>query len=150
MHITFPSNTRQTIENIINTIGREVTFVNVTKSGCPTCGLDPKTDTSTDSFCPTCSGEYWILTEVPSGIVGHVTWKFSEQENWVTGGMTFVGDGKVKVMYSGPYLEWIEASDHIIVDGRVSDIEKVTILGVPSPNRIVLDFKERYKKDDTG
>lgn len=150
MHIPFPANTRQTIEDIINSIGREVTFVTATRSGCPTCGLDPVTNTSIDSFCPTCSGEYWILTETPSGIVGHITWKFSEEENWVTGGMTFVGDGKVKVMYSGPYLDWINSSEYMIVDGRVADIEKVTVLGVPSLNRIILDFKERRKQDDPG
>lgn len=148
MNILFPSNTRETIQNIIDTIGREVLFVSATLSGCYNCSLDPITNTSVNSFCPVCSGEYWIKQEMASGITAHVTWKFSELEDWQAGGIVSKGDGIVKIMYSGPYLAAIDSSEYMVVDGREVDIEKVTVLGVPSLNRIVIDFKERIKRDE--
>src|SRR5690349_21577545 len=148
--ITWPAGTRDVIEEIINAIGRDVTFVTSTLSGCYNCDLDPVTDTSTDSFCPICSGLYWIPTYSGHDITAHVTWKFSDKQDWQTGGMTFLGDGIVKVMYSGPYMDIIEETDYMVVDGSQVNIEKVTLLGVPSVNRIILDFKERQKNDDTA
>lgn len=148
MQVVFPSNTRDVIENIINAIGRDVQFVSSTLSGCSDCSLDPVTNTSTDSFCETCSGQYWIPTYSSNNIKAHVTWKFADLDNWQTGGHVLNGDGTVKVMYSGIYMDIIESSDYLIVDGKVVDIEKVTLLGVPSINRIVLNFKERKKEDD--
>ena len=150
MQITFPSGTRDTIENIINAIGRPVTFVTSTVSGCYNCSLDPVTDTSTDSFCAVCSGVYWIHTWSGYDITAHITWKFADKDDWTTGGLTFLGDGIVKIMYSGPYMDIVDSTDYIVVDGKQANIEKVTLLGVPSINRIILDFKERNKEDDNS
>lgn len=149
MNITWPSGTRDTIENIINTIGRDVLFYSSTLSGCYNCSLDPVTNTSTDSFCGVCSGVYWIPTWSGDSIRAHVTWKFADNEEYHTGGSVFLGDGIVKVMYSGPYMDIIDNSDYAVVDGKQVDIQKITLLGVPSVNRIILDFKERSKEDDT-
>jgi hypothetical protein len=145
MQISWPSNTRNVIESIINTIGRNVTFYSATLSGCTAsgCSLDPITDTSTNSFCPVCSGEYWIPTWSGDDIMAHVTWKFSGEDEFHTGGTVFLGDGIIKVMYSGPYMNIINSADYVAVDGKQVDIQRVTLLGVPSVNRIVLDFKER-------
>jgi hypothetical protein len=142
---SWPSNTRNVIESIINTIGRNVTFYSATLSGCTAsgCSLDPITDTSTNSFCPVCSGEYWIPTWSGDDIMAHVTWKFSGEDEFHTGGTVFLGDGIIKVMYSGPYMNIINSADYVAVDGKQVDIQRVTLLGVPSVNRIVLDFKER-------
>lgn len=148
MHITFPSNTRDTIEEIINAIGRNITFFTSTLSGCYNCSLDPVTNTSTDSFCPICSGVYWISTYSGYDIVAHVTWKYADKDKWETGGHVFLGDGIVKVMYSGPYMDVINETDYMLVDGKQVSIEKITLLGVPTLNRIILDFKERNKQDE--
>lgn len=148
MDILFPSNTREIIENIIDAIGRDVEFVSSTLSGCYNCSLDVVTNTSTDSFCPVCSGEYWIPTYSSEFIRAHVTWKFADKENWQTGGYIWNGDGIVKIMYSGPYMDTVNNSDFMVVDGKVVDIEKVVLLGVPTVNRIILDFKERLKDND--
>lgn len=147
----FPTNTRSVIESIIDNIGRNVTFYTSTLSGCTAsgCGLDPVTDTSINSFCPVCSGTYWIPIWSGYDIKAHVTWKFSEQDEFHTGGTVFLGDGIIKVMYSGPYMNIINNTEYVGVDGKQVDIQRVTLLGVPSINRIILDFKERSKEDDT-
>jgi len=148
MQITWPSDTRDTIENIITAIGRDVTFYTSTISGCYNCTLDPVTNTSTNSFCPVCSGVYWIPLYSGYNITAHVTWKYADKDKWETGGHVFIGDGIIKVMYSGPYMDIIEDTDYAVVDGKQVNIEKITLLGVPSINRIVLDFKERNKEDE--
>lgn len=148
MQITFPSGTRQVIENIINAIGRDVTFYTSTISGCSNCTLDPVTNTSTDSFCEVCSGIYWIPTWSGTDIRAHVTWKFADKDQWETGGHVFIGDGIVKIMYSGPYMDVVNNTKYMVVDGKQANIEKITLLGVPSINRIVLDFKERNKDNE--
>lgn len=149
MHIEWPTDTKVVIEDIINTIGRDVTFITSTLSGCYNCSLDPVTGTSTNSFCPVCSGIYWIPLYSGTDIISHITWKFSDKGDWQTGGITFLGDGIVKIMYSGPYMNIVDNTDYMVVDGVQVDIQKVTLLGVPSINRIILDFKERQKTDDT-
>lgn len=145
MQISYPTNTRSIIESIINSIGRNVTFYSATLSGCTAsgCGLDPVTDTAINSFCTVCSGEYWIPTWSGDDIKAHVTWKFSGEDEFHTGGTVFLGDGIIKVMYSGPYMNIINSADYVLVDGKQVDIQRVTLLGVPSVNRIILDFKER-------
>jgi len=147
----FPSNTRETIENIINNIGRYVTFYSSTLSGCSAsgCSLDPVTGTSVNSFCSVCSGYFWIPTWSGDDIKAHVTWKYADDIQFNTGGMTFLGDGIVKIMYSGPYMDIVNKAEYLGVDGKQVDIQRVTLLGVPSINRISLDFKERSKEDDT-
>ena len=152
MIITFPSGTRQVIESIIDSIGRPVTFWTSSLSGCSAsgCGLDPITNTSINSFCPVCSGDYWIPAWSGYDIKAHITWKFSDQDDYQTGGNVFLGDGIVKIMYSGPYMDIIDRTEYMGVDGKQADIKRVTLLGVPSINRIVLDFKQRSKEDDTA
>ena len=149
MQIQWPSGTREVIENIIDAIGRNVTFYTKTVSGCYNCSLDPITNTSTNSFCAVCSGIYWIPTWSGHDIKAHVTWKYSEYDEFHTGGKVFLGDGIIKVMYSGPYMNIIDNTEYVGLDGKQVDIQRVTLLGVPSINRIVLDFKERSKDDTT-
>lgn len=140
----FPSNTRDFIESIIHQIGREVDFFYVYSSyGCPICDLDPVTETSVDSYCPVCSGEYWI--DVYSGVTmsAHVSWKFDFQNEFEPGGRYFIGDAKVKVMHTAEREAIIKTpKTYLIVDDKTMDIQKQTLMGTPI-NRIILDLKER-------
>ena len=95
MEILFPEDTEETIDAIRDAIGRDVLFVTATYSGCNTCSLDPTTNTSTDSFCPTCSGIYWIPTYTENAINAHVTWAGADIMGWVAGGQYFDGDCRV-------------------------------------------------------
>lgn len=142
----FPSNTRDTIENIINMIGRDVTFYTVTSlSGCSLCNLDPVSNTSTDSFCPTCSGDYWI--PVYSGWVttAHVTWGKSEDKEWQTGGMVDNGDVTAKFMHSQVAEEIVHNAKYVVLDDRIMDISNIILRGVPDINRIIVKLKERER-----
>ena len=149
MIVTWPSDTKAIITSIIDAIGRDVTFYTATLSGCSAsgCSLDPVTDTSTNSFCAYCSGTYWIQTLSGYTTKAHVTWKFADLNKWDTGGYVFNGDGIIKVMYSGDIFNIIDTAEYAVVDNKQVSIEKITLLGVPSVNRIVCDFKLKEKTD---
>lgn len=141
----FPSNTRTIIDAIINQIARPVTFYIVeTLSGCFSCELDPITNTSIDSYCEICSGEYWIPTFSAWTVSGHVLWG-QEQQGWVTGGLLDVGDCLVKFMHTDAAEEIVNNAKHVIVDGREMDVDKVTLRGVKEINRILVKLKEKEK-----
>lgn len=134
---------RQQIEEIIHMIGRDVDFYYAySTSACPDCSLDPITDTSTNSYCQTCSGVFWI--PIYSGVTmsAHVTWKYDFENEFTTGGRTLIGDAQVKVMHSNEREQLIKDTEYLVVDGKTMDLEKTTLLGTP-PNRIICDLKER-------
>lgn len=139
----WPINVRDNIEEIIDKIGREVTFYYVYSSqACPVCDLDPVTDTSTDSFCTTCSGDYWIPLYSGSAMSAHVTWKFDFETEFQTGGKDLIGDARVKVMHTDARETIVKQSEYVIVDDKTLNIEKTTLLGAPI-NRIIVDLKEK-------
>jgi hypothetical protein len=143
MIASFPSDVRETIEQIIHEIGRDVELFYVYSSyGCPICDLDPVTNTSVDSYCPVCSGTYWI--DVYSGVTmsAHVTWRFDSQDEFETGGKYIQGDVRVKVMHTAEREQLIKNSSYLVVDGKITNVEKTTLLGTPI-NRIVIDLKEK-------
>jgi hypothetical protein len=134
---------RSQIEEIIGKIGRDVEFFHIYSTfACPDCNLDPITDTSTDSFCQTCSGVYWIPSYSGVTMSAHVTWKYDYQNEFTVGGRTLIGDAQVKVMHSSEREQLIKLTEYLVVDGKTMDLEKTTILGTP-PNRIICDLKER-------
>jgi hypothetical protein len=142
----FPSNTRDTIEQIIHSIGRPVTFhVVATTSGCYLCSLDPITETSTDSFCPICGGSYWIPTYTGIMYSGKISWG-SEQKDWSTGGYIDVGDCLVTIMHDAAAERTVFSSEFVTVDGRELNTKKVIIRGVPEINRILVTLKEKERE----
>lgn len=145
MKITFPTNTKDTIHDMIETIGRNITFYTISAYPCSGCTLDPVTNTSTNSFCTSCSGEYWIEAYSGYTVKAHITWKYADLKQWETGGWNFLGDGIVKVVISGPIIDIIDSASYIEVDGKYVNIEKITLLGVPELNRVIIDFKERER-----
>ena len=143
MAITFPSNTKQIIDAIRTAIGRDIIAEVITVSGCSVCSLDPVTNTSVDSFCPVCSGLYWIETISGATILAHVNQKPLDNLQWVTGGKYFEGDATVQVEYNAVNLDLIERSKYFIVDGKRFEKDKIELRGVPNVNRIILILKER-------
>lgn len=139
----YPTNTREQIEEILGQIARDVDFYYIYSSeACPTCSLDVVTNTSVDSFCPTCSGTYWIAHYSGVTMSAHVTWKFDYQNEFETGGRYFVGDARVKVMHTDERERLIKETKYLIVDNKTMNVEKVTLLGAPAVNRIIVDVKE--------
>jgi hypothetical protein len=71
----------------------------------------------------------------------HVTWKFDFQSQFETGGLVLEGDARVKVMHTPEREALIKETKYLVVDGKVMNIKKTTLLGSPI-NRIVVDLKE--------
>lgn len=145
MKITFPSNTRDTVSGIIDAIGREVEFLVYSSYACSGCLLDPITQTSTDSFCPICSGQYWIPVYSSYIIKAHVLWKNADFKQYERGGWNFIGDGIVKVLHDDTIMDVISNTHFIVIDDKHVSVEKITLLGVPEINRVIIDFKEEEK-----
>lgn len=147
----WPSDTTEQIENIIGMIGRNVEFFYIYSSyACPdpTDSLDPITNKSTNSFCATCSGEYWIPLYSGVTMSAHITWKFDYENYFGTGGINLIGDARVKVLHSEERENIIKESKFVLVDNRVMNVERITLLGAPGINRIVVDVKEREEEDE--
>ena len=141
--ITFPENTEEVIDSIRDAIGRPIEWHTVTLSGCSVCELDPTTNESTDSFCPVCSGLFYIPTYTTTIISGHVTWGYSEQLGWVSGGQLAEGECRVQIKYTVANLDIIENAKKIFVDGKEMQMEKKTLRGVKNINRILIDLNEK-------
>lgn len=137
---------REQIEAIIADIGRNVEFFYVYSTyACPNPNdsLDIITNTSTDSFCETCSGIYWIPLYSGVSMSGHVTWRYDYQNEFETGGKIFIGDAQVKVMFDEDREDFIKNQvKYLVVDDIIMDIVKITKLGTP-PNRLIISLKER-------
>ncbi len=142
MDIVWPEGTSQIIHDIIQEIGRDVSFYVASLSGCPDCTLDPVTNTSTDSFCPTCSGVYWLKTYTTYTTKAHVTWKYADDLEFTTGGYIFEGDGIIKIPYSGDWPSIADSSEFAVVEDKQVKLGRITLLGVPEINRVIIQFKE--------
>jgi len=149
MNIAWPSNTADIIEEIINTDGRPVTFNYVVSvSGCTDCGINPITNRPTDPFCEVCSGIYWIPTYSGVSKTCHVTWKNADDLRWSTGGQYFIGDAKIKLIYSAENYTLVTNATSIEVDDKVLTRNKITLLGVPTVNRIIVHAEEKEKDNE--
>ena len=145
MTITFPNDTKEKIDDIRDAIGRTITFNTlVSQSGCPVdgCNLDPITNTSTNSFCPTCGSKYWIQVFTGADVMAHVRWKSMDADMRYTGGITWEGDCRAQIEYSTENITILDTSETVQVDGKLMSIEKKTYRGVPELNRIVLILNE--------
>lgn len=143
-----PEVSRNIIEQMIAQDGRPVTFYTVESlSGCSLCTLDPIANTSTDSFCPQCSGEYWIPTYSGTTISGHVTWGGLDEKSWETGGQIDNGQCTVKVMYDDVSDFVVHNSAYVVVDERIMQPlpGKIILRGIPVVNRIIMTLKEKER-----
>lgn len=147
MTIIWPDNTPSIIDDIRGAIGRPTTWYTVaTKTPCDVCGLDPITDTSLDSFCPSCNGLGYLYTYSGTTITGHVTWAFSEQLGWTAGGWQYEGDCRVQIKHTPENVTIVENVEWVDVDGKDMQVTKKTLRGVPTINRILVDLIERNKE----
>lgn len=148
MRVAWPSNeVREDFLNAtISAIGRQVEIRYVTGvSGCSTCILDPVNNTSTDSFCPECSGVYWhpiLETTTPSG---HIRWKKADELDWSSGGKLFDGDCQVRLNYTVDLESILDTATAFVVDGKELQIKTIRFKGAPKVNRISVSLMEREK-----
>lgn len=138
MLFTFPETT-DTIDAIRNAIGRPVEFFSEHKVPCSACSIDPITDTSTNSFCPVCSGVGYVVTFSGVAITGHITHRPSETLQWVTGGQLLDAECRVQIKYNADNLSILQNAKFVTVDNKNYDQFKWMLRGVPEINRILID-----------
>ena len=146
MNVVWPDSTKQVIDDIRAAIGRDVEFFVVASAiDCPTCELDPITDHSTDSFCQTCSGIYWIPIYSGYTISGHITWGSADFQSWQPGGYQFDGDVRVQIEFTVANLDIVDRAEYVYVDSKIMEIKNFILRGVQSINRILIDMIEKEK-----
>jgi len=149
MKINWPAKPQRDdfLDQTLNVIGRTVDiYYVVSESGCSICGLDPVSNTSTDAFCPVCSGEYWIETLGVTSPSGHVTWKYSENLSWYSAGQQVTGDCLVRLNYTSDTVAALDKVRYFVVDNRVMQVDKVNLRGAPEVNRILVTLMEKEKE----
>lgn len=146
MAIYWPDNTPDVIDEIRDAIGRDVTLF-TTVSGIPCtvsgCDLDPVTNLSTNQFCPTCDGDYWINTASGLVVNAHVRMKNVDIPIWTVGGFIVDGDAQIQIKYTVANIQAIDNVEYIIADGKEFLKKDISLRGVPQVNRIVVTMVEK-------
>ena len=146
--ITFPSNTSEIISEIRKAVGRDVTFVTVPSSSpCPICSLDPITNTSTDSFCYYCSGDFWVPIYSSYVTIAHILWRPFDFVSWQRAGQLFDGDCRLQLEYTPENITVLDITSYVVVDDKRLEIKRKEFRGVPEINRVILDLIESEKED---
>jgi hypothetical protein len=140
MIINFPS-TKDTKDAIRLAIGQMATFViQGDKTACPTCSganlYDGVNETSLDSFCPVCSGAYWITNDVSSGVLAHVRWGKEDYNNYTSAGEIPTGNCSVTININDLSNEYVSKIKYIIVDNRQVEVTQTVYRGIPTRDRI--------------
>jgi hypothetical protein len=147
MHIiSWPPNTTDIIDEIRDTIGREITlYSEITGIPCPAsgCALDPVTNLSINQFCPTCSGYYWINTVSGIDIQAHVRMRNLDIPVWTVGGFIIDGDAQFQIKYTVTNIEAVNTMKYCIIDGKEFIKKNIDLRGVPTVNRIVVTLIEK-------
>ncbi len=148
--IEFPS-TKATKDAIRDAIGQIVTFViRDDETACPVCsGLskyDPVNEASLDPFCSTCSGLYWIVSDLTSGIMAHVRWRTQDQPNMDVAGETLEGDASITIASDALSEANMVKIRYIIADSRKLQVYRTIYRGVPTRDRIRFICKEWSKE----
>ena len=146
MVISWPSDTVTVIDDIRDAIGRDI-IIYQTTSGipCPAsgCGLDPVTDLSIDSLCPTCSGYYWINTASGLTVNAHVRLRNVDTPIWTVGGFILEGDAQFQIKYTVANIEAVDNMEYVLMDDKVFVKKDISLRGVPTVNRIVVALEEK-------
>jgi hypothetical protein len=144
--ISWPSNTVTIIDEIRHAIGRDIIInIPVTGIACSDISdsLDPVTNLSTNQFCPTCHGVYWLNTVSGITVSAHVTWRPSEIMAWFPGGKVVEGDCLVQIKYTISSYAWVNNAENFVVDGKTMTKRDVTLRGVQPLNRILITLDEQ-------
>jgi len=150
MTISFPT-TKVIKDAIRDAIGQTVTFViRGDHTPCPVCsGLDQYdevNEASLNPYCTTCSGLYWIIEDVYSGVIAHVRWRTQDQPNKGIGGETFDGDAVITIDIDALPEANIVKIKEITADSRRLEVYRTIYRGIPSRDRIRFVCREWGKE----
>ena len=140
MNIAFPETTT-IIDAIREAIGHPIVITYVASAiACPNIldSLDPISNKSTYSLCPTCSGEYWINQLADYSTKAVVTWNNLDDTSWETGGKIHEGDCTAQIKYDATADRIYQTSMYAVVDNIKMSINRVIFRGTPAINRVIL------------
>lgn len=139
--VTWPSNTKEIIDEIRETIGRPIEiFVTVSGELCPICTLDPIKNKSVNPFCPVCSGVGYLNTVSGYETLAHIRWGRVNDDVFYPGARIVTGDCKATIEYTEEALDVVDNSIYVIADHVKLYIDSYDLRGVQPVNRIVLDL----------
>jgi hypothetical protein len=148
VEIVWPTDTETVIDAMRDAIGRPVEFIYTAYSiPCSACSLDPVTGTSDNSFCPICSGSYYIDTISGYTISGVISWGPSDSLRWATGGELLAGDCLLQVKLTDELVDVISKTRSVRVDNRLMEIKKTLRRGARGLNRILISLIEKDNEE---
>lgn len=137
--IYWPSNTKEIIDEIRETIGRPIEiFVTVSGDVCPSCTLDPLRNKSVNPFCPVCSGDGYLNTISGFETVAHVRWGRVNDNTFYPGARIVTGDCTAAIEYTDAAREAVDNAVYVVADNIKLYIDSYDLRGVQPINRIVL------------
>jgi len=136
--IEFPD-TKDTKDAIRLVIGRDIDFIFKSFTECSTCsGLgyyDEVNQSSLNSFCPVCSGMYWIASESIVTVNSHVRWRAADEPQREVGGETVMGDCIITIASDALTSSQLDNIQEIRVDERNLVPMRIIPRGVPNIDR---------------
>lgn len=139
--VTWPSNTKEIIDQIRDTIGRPIElFTSLPGEDCPLCEIDPLSGKSVDPFCPVCSGQGQQITWSGTTITAHVRWGQVDASLLYPGARIITGDCTAAIEYTAENVAIIDAAKYALIDGKVLYIDSYDLRGVQPVNRVVLNL----------
>lgn len=150
MTIEFPA-TKTIKDAIRQEIGQTVTFVlQGTATACPVCSganlYDGVNEVSLNPFCDVCSGTYWIVQEVASGVVAHVRWLTGDESDFGVAGETLTGDCIITINIDSLSEDNIAKIMEVVADNRKLEVFRTIKRGVPTRDRIRFICREAGKE----
>jgi hypothetical protein len=144
MTIIWPSNTKEIIDKIRGTIGRDIT-IHYPSSGitCSACATDPFTGNSIDPYCTVCGGDGIVTSGLEITISAHILWNRTNSHYNATAGEIFTGDCKATIDRDiDNIITIIETADYFLVDDEKLYLESYDPRGVQEINRLALQLKQ--------
>lgn len=150
MTIQFPT-TKAKKDAIRDTIGQTVTFVlEGVATPCPVCSgadlYDSVNELSLDQWCSTCSGRYWIVSDVDEEVTAHVRWRTGDESDWGIAGETLAGDCIITVAIDSLSDDQIVKIKEVRADSRKLEVFRTIKRGVPTRDRIRFVCREVGKE----
>lgn len=134
----------QGVLDIIDTVGRDVTFEYVASTGiCPVCS-------GTNPFCGTCNGNPTYDTLATLTVTAAIYWKIStvpETKKYRPEGQYIEGDCQLKVPLDSITSEVLDKTRRVTVDGKYCTIKGYYIKGSPETNRYQIVLNEEGRSD---
>ena len=142
------------LENAISQWGRNVFIIYGTTAECNSCGYDPVNKESTNSFCSTCDGNYYYLTENTCRVKG-VLYSFLKSGQFMdyaiqNFGYVPIGDARLTMWLEDVLVNtdsatgktYVDKAIRLEVDGKKYEVEDTKRTGIERLKVYIVSLKE--------